>query len=178
MSRWICESRDICPLRGFENICGDGKDKPVMVSYHPIREGIKECYVRHLILCWNEWGNISNRYIPSIHRILKKVLHADMDLNLLRDICGVAVLHHDVGKLCRSYQSRKKTFYRHEMLSSFLIHDYIINMLNDKFPLDEQRAELLSSIISAAIYLHHEGLQISHRYYEMRAPTYGYLLNL
>lgn len=178
LSRWICESRDICPLRGFKKVCGDGGDRPIIVSYHPIHEGIKECYARHLILCWNEWKDTSNRYIPSIHRIFGKILHVDIDLDLLQDICGVAVLHHDVGKLCTSYQSRNKTFYRHEMLSSFLIHDYIVKMLNDRLPLDEQRRELLSSIISAAIYLHHEGLQISHRYYELRAPTYSYLLNL
>lgn len=178
MSKWICRSRDMCPLREFKEVCGDGRDEPVIASYHPYHEGLKECYIRHLILCWNEWKKISNRYMPSIHRILKKVLRTDIDLSLLWDICGVTILHHDVGKLCINYQSKNKTFYRHEMLSSFLIHDYIINMLNDRSSLDEQRREILSSIISAAIYLHHEGLQISHRYYEMRAPTYGYLLTL
>ena len=179
LSRWLCESRNTCPLRKFKEICGDMKDEPVIVSYHPVREGIKECYIRHVMLCWDEWKTISSRYMPSIHRILEKVLHADIDLNLLREICGVAVLHHDVGKLCADYQSRDgKRFYRHEMLSSYLLHNYIMSMLSDASSLDDQRAELLSSIISSAIYLHHEGLQISHKYYEIRAPTYGYLLNL
>jgi len=51
-------------------------------------------------------------------------------------------------------------------------------MLGKVSSLNSQKAELLSSIISSAIYLHHEGLQISHKYHEIRAPTYGYLLNL
>ncbi|MBS7248626.1 MAG: hypothetical protein QXN15_11295 [Candidatus Jordarchaeales archaeon] len=173
MTRWRCEMEN-CPLRGVSKVCGDGKDGPVVVSYHP-SNGNKECYVRHSVLCWEEWKRVFDRYIRSIHRVFRKTLFINVDLKVIENICGVAVLHHDVGKLCADYQSAR--FYRHEMISSFLIHDYVVGMLKNS-SLDEEKAELLSSIVSAAVYLHHEGLQISHEYYEMRAPTYGYLLNL
>ncbi len=177
MNRWTCEFKE-CPLRGIKGICGDGSNEPVIVSYHPVGEGNKECYVRHVTLCWNEWKRISNRYMPSIRRILESVLHISVDLKFLWELCSIAILYHDVGKLCENYQSRSRNFYRHEMVSSFLIHNYVKGMLSDRSSLDEHEIELFSSIISAAVYLHHEGLQISHEYYEMRAPTYGYLLNL
>jgi CRISPR/Cas system-associated endonuclease Cas3-HD len=163
----------MCPLEGFEGICGE--EEPIFSSYHPRMEA-KECYIGHVILCWNKWKESANRYIPSIHRLFEKVLRTNIDLDFLRRVCDVAILHHDIGKLSVDYQSGE--FYRHEMLSAFLTYNYITNMSSTEFSLDEPRTKVLSSIISAALYLHHEALQISHHHRERRTPTYGYLLNI
>ena len=44
--------------------------------------------------------------------------------------------------------------------------------------LNTYASKVVSSLISSAVYLHHEGLQISHRHYELRMPTYSYLVHL
>ena len=179
LSKWICKSKK-CPLRGDKEICGDGGSGPIIISYHRVGEGEEECYLRHVMLCWDEWNRISKRYLPSIQRVTRRVLSLNLKFEHLRRMCGLMILHHDIGKLSENYQTedKNKRFYRHEMLSVHLLYEYMIRMMKEETDLNEQVRELLASIIAASVYLHHEALQLSHHHFEMRAPTYAYLLNL
>jgi hypothetical protein len=90
-------------------------------------------------------------------------------------ICSLIVLHHDIGKLTNEYQN--EAFYRHEMLSACFLYKYIIEC-GEKMGLSSYECAFLAPVAASVAYLHHEGLQVSHRHLEMRAPTYSYLLGL
>jgi CRISPR-associated endonuclease Cas3-HD len=79
---------------------------------------------------------------------------------------GSIILHHDVGKLTKEYQDKK--FFRHEAISAHILYRWLLELFQER---------TLPAMLAAAVYLHHEGLQIAHRHFEMREPTYGYLIN-
>jgi len=178
MKEWLCDKDDQCKLVHYENICGHGKEGPIVISYHPRKEGYKECYIRHVMLCWDKWQRYLHRYLPSITRLIRCVINLNISTEIIRNICDIMILHHDVGKLSENYQKTKNTFYRHEILSAFLLKEYVHDILSDEMQLNTYASKVVSSLISSAVYLHHEGLQISHRHYELRVPTYSYLVHL
>lgn len=178
MRKWLCDKNNQCKLIRYENICGHGKEGPIIISYHPRKEEYKECYIRHVMLCWEKWQMYLRRYLLSITRLIKHTIDSNISTEIIRDACNIMVLHHDIGKLSENYQGSKNTFYRHEILSAFLLKDYICSILSDKMQLSKYASKVVSSLLSSAVYLHHEGLQISHKHYELRMPTYNYLIHL
>lgn len=174
--KWYCTGigRDVCPFHGA-NFCGDEKEGPLLLSYHPRVGGLKECYIQHVALCWEKWEGLKPRYLPSIQRVLKNVGDITLGQGKMEKFCGLLILHHDIGKLSEDYQ--RNTFPRHEILSAYFIYQHGTTFWR-KMDLSDHECEFLSSISAAATYLHHEALQLSHRHFEMRAPTYSYLLSI
>jgi CRISPR/Cas system-associated endonuclease Cas3-HD len=103
-------------------------------------------------------------------RILDVVLSMELDGRFLQDMFSLLILHHDIGKLANEYQTRD--FYRHEALSAHILYHQFVEARQAS-----EETDLLAAIFAAATYLHHEALQISHNHFEMREPTYSYLLN-
>jgi len=172
--KWRCNNQVRCPFHKT-SICGDETKGAFICSYPRSLGGSNECYIQHIALCWEEWEKLRPRYIPSIQRVLENVGGVTLEQKQVERICGILILHHDIGKLSEEYQ--KETFYRHEMLSAFLNYHYNMTSFR-KIGLTDYECKFLTSISAAAIYLHHEALQISHHHFEMRAPTYSYLLTL
>jgi CRISPR-associated endonuclease Cas3-HD len=102
-----------------------------------------------------------------VKRVVESVTSVRINERSFWEALGLVILHHDLGKLTNEYQN--KEFFRHEILSSFILY----NQLKQ----DHSKTELLAAIFAAAVYLHHEGLQISHEHFELREPTYSYLIN-
>lgn len=171
--KWLCKSRTDCPFHGT-SVCGDETEGPIIYSYHQSRGGSNECYIQHVILSWREWEKLKHRYLPSLQRVLETTANIPLRQKQVERICGLLILHHDIGKLSEEYQ--KGTFYRHEMLSAYFIYRYGMTSCRE-MDLSNYECEFLASVSAAAIYLHHEALQVGHRHFEMRAPTYSYLLS-
>jgi len=172
--KWRCKSRTKCPFHRT-SVCGDETEGSLICSYPRSLGGTNECYIRHVVLCWEEWEKLKHRYSPSIQRVLETAGNIPLKQRQVERICGLPILHHDIGKLSEEYQ--KETFYRHEMLSAYFVYRYGMTSCRE-MGLSDYECEFLASMSAAAIYLHHEALQVSHRHFEMRAPTYSYLLSL
>jgi CRISPR-associated endonuclease Cas3-HD len=169
MKIWLCPQAKTCPFTG-EIFCGHGDEKPILFSYHPEAPITAECYVDHIINCWEEWLKIRSRWSRSVKRVLESVLGVHLSERNFQWIMGFIILHHDVGKLTKEYQNKK--FFRHEALSSYILYRWL-----EMSGFEGGKADLLAAVFAAAVYLHHEGLQIAHEHFEMREPTYSYLLN-
>lgn len=171
MKAWSCNLTARCPLFRSSS-CGYDAGKPLLLSYHPEPDlrVIPECYVEHVISCWDEWEKLAPRWKNSVKRILSSVTNTQLDEKYFQIAMDLIILHHDVGKLTEEYQ--RGEFFRHEIISAYILY----NQLKKIFREDEP--SILSSIFASAVYLHHEALQISHNYLEMREPTYSYLLHL
>lgn len=172
--KWFCKSRTDCPFHRTTSVCGDETEGPLIYSYHPKSWGSNECYIQHVILSWKEWEKLKHRYLPSLQRVLETTADIRLKRRQVERICSLLILHHDIGKLSEEYQ--KGTFFRHEMLSAYFIYRYGMTSCRE-MGLSNYECEFLASVSAAAIYLHHEALQVSHRHFEMRAPTYSYLLS-
>jgi len=169
MKTWSCPQAKTCSFTG-EIFCGHDKEKPILFSYHPETPIKAECYVGHIINCWDEWLKLSSRWSLSVRRVLESVVGVHLAEHNFQWVMDFIILHHDVGKLTKEYQN--KEFFRHEALSSYILYRWL-----EMSGFGGSKADLLASIFAAAVYLHHEGLQIAHEHFEMREPTYSYLLN-
>lgn len=172
---WLCPYQNICAFIG-KPYCGHQHKGPFIVSYHAQALNLLECYVGHVICCWNEWNNIKQKWLKSIKRTLWSVTDIQLTDEEISDLVSLVILHHDIGKLTLEYQN--KEFFRHEVVSSYFLYRLITMYIerNNKLTLNID-SDLLSAMFTAAVYLHHEGLQISHEHLEMREPTYSYLLS-
>jgi len=155
----------ICPFLG-KGFCGHEKDKPIFLSYHSETPANAECYMGHIVNCWNEWLGLRRRWLPSVKRVLESTTRKAIDEEAVGKAMSSIILHHDVGKLTKEYQDR--IFFRHEAFSAHVLYNWLFELLQER---------TLSAVFGAAVYLHHEGLQIAHRHFEMREPTYSYLIN-
>jgi len=172
---WLCPYQNICSFIG-KPYCGHQREGPLIVSYHAQALNLPECYIGHIICCWNEWNNIKQKWLKPVKRTLWSVTGIQLTDKEISDLLSLNILHHDIGKLTLEYQN--KEFFRHEVVSSYVLH-YLVTIYlerNNKLILNTD-SDLLSAVFAAAVYLHHEGLQISHEHLEMREPTYSYLLN-
>jgi CRISPR-associated endonuclease Cas3-HD len=168
MSAWLCPFFDQCPFRE-KAFCGHNTSKPLLLSYHPKPSGVPECYVRHIINCWNEWQKLEPKWANSVKRVLSSVTDIQINEEYFRKAMSLIVLHHDIGKLTEEYQNGN--FIGHEALSAYLLYHQFREQR-----LEQNGSDLLAAIFASAVYLHHEALQISHDHFEMREPTYSYLL--
>jgi CRISPR/Cas system-associated endonuclease Cas3-HD len=159
---WSCPYINICNFNETK-FCGNGKEGPIYLAFHGASV---ECYVGHVINCWNEWLEIRDRWLPSIKRVCESITGNNLDMNILEKVLGAMILHHDIGKLTKEYQ--EKRFYRHESISTHVLFPWLREITSETTS---------ASMFSSAVYLHHEGLQIAHKHFEMREPTYSYLLN-
>jgi len=127
--------------------------------------------LEHIILCYEEWEKKRRRFIKSLVNRFAAFCKLEVNKNLIADIencLKIAVAHHDVGKLSNEY--RKGEWYRHEVVSAHIVHTILLNSLSQS-----PYKDLLSAILSAATYLHHEALQLSRGWFELRSPTFDYL---
>jgi hypothetical protein len=171
---WSCLREEKCPQRRKE-FCGINSGKPMITSYHIEHDEQErkreECYLEHVILCYEEWEKKRRRFIKSLARRFAAFCKLEVNDDLIADIengLRITVAHHDVGKLSDEY--RKGEWYRHEIISARIVHDILFNSLSQR-----SYKNLLSVILSAATYLHHEALQLSRRWFELRSPTFDYL---
>jgi hypothetical protein len=171
---WSCLREEKCPQNRKE-FCGINSGKPKIKSYHieydEREEKREECYLEHVILCYEEWERKKKRFIKSLTRRFAAFCKLEVDNDLITNIengLRIAVAHHDVGKLSNEYKWGK--WYRHEIISACIVHSILLNSLPQR-----PYKDLLSAILSAATYLHHEALQLSHRWFELRSPTFDYL---
>ncbi|MCC6019204.1 MAG: hypothetical protein LM601_09245 [Candidatus Verstraetearchaeota archaeon] len=171
---WSCLREEKCPQNRKE-FCGINSGKPKIISYHieyDERERKREeCYLEHVILCYEEWQKKKRRFINSLIRRFAVFCKIEVNNDLIADIengLRIIIAHHDIGKL--SYEYRKGEWYRHEIISAHIVHDILLNSLPRRLYKD-----LLSAILSAATYLHHEALQLSRKWFELRSPTFDYL---
>ena len=162
---WSCPYTKICPFNG-EKFCGNEKEKPIYLSFHSDKLTSTECYVGHAINCWNEWVELRSRWLPSMKRVCESITGTDLDAEIYQKAVDMVILHHDIGKLTKEYQC--KNFFRHEAISAHILFPWLKEIVSEN---------TLTAMFSAAVYLHHEGLQIAHKHFEMREPTYSYLLN-
>jgi len=165
MNVWLCPQVKICLFLG-EGVCGHNKEKPIFLSYHSETPTTAECYMAHIIHCWDEWLKLRKRWSPSVKRVLESVTRTALDDEAFQQAMGSIILHHDVGKLTKEYQNKK--FFRHEAVSTYILYHWLEEL---------GRKNIWPAMFGAAVYLHHEGLQIAHRHFEMREPTYSYLIN-
>jgi len=165
MNAWSCPYMKICPFLGKE-VCGHEKEKPVFLSYHSEKPTTAECYIGHIINCWDEWLKLRKRWAPSVKRVLESVTSTVLDEETFQQAMGSVILHHDVGKLTKEYQNKK--FFRHEAISAYILYQWLEELC---------QKNTWAAMFGAAVYLHHEGLQIAHKHFEMREPTYSYLIN-
>jgi len=164
MSVWSCQKKEECPVLK-STFCGDEREGPIVLSYHPTSaDAVMECYVDHIISCWNKWLELKDKWLHSVKRVVECATGDRFNKDIFQQTMSFMILHHDIGKLTVEYQKRE--FFRHEVVSSYILYRY----------LQEHIPKSLATILAAATYLHHEGLQITHEHFEMREPTYSYLL--
>lgn len=171
MSDWLCQIYDSCDFKNYR-FCGHEKGGPTISSYHHEDKGRPECYVAHAVRCLESWKAISIRWLNSITRLLRSCTEMELKKEHIQSVCELVVLHHDIGKLSTDYQNRN--FYRHEILSTYVMSHCLKSLGSDV--VGETRT--IAPLFAAAIYLHHEALQISHGWFELRSPVYSYLLHL
>lgn len=175
MSIWLCPYQNVCAFVS-KPYCGHRHEKPFIVSYHTPILTLSECYIGHMICCWDEWNKIKQKWLKSIKRTLRSVTGIQLTDEEISEMFSLILLHHDIGKLTLEYQN--KEFFRHEICSSYILYHLITPRTRiDNEMTKSQEIDLLSAIFTAAVYLHHEGLQISHEHREMREPVYSFLLN-
>ena len=154
-----------CPFLG-KGFCGHEKEKPILLSYHSETPTTAECYMGHVVNCWKEWLGLRRRWLPSVKRVLESITGSAIDEETVQKVMSSIILHHDVGKLTKEYQDKK--FFRHEAVSAHILYHWLLELFQER---------TLPAMLGAAVYLHHEGLQIAHKHFEMREPTYSYLIN-
>ncbi|MEM2482846.1 MAG: hypothetical protein QW365_07130 [Candidatus Nezhaarchaeales archaeon] len=171
---WSCDVKGLCPYPGRE-FCGLGNTGPKFRSYHIADEEKgkrrEECYLQHIILCCDEWMIYRRKFIGSIVRRFAALCDLEIDdslINCLEKALKIAIVHHDVGKLSEEYQNGE--WYRHEIIGAHVIYNMLFDYLTD-----EPYKDLLCALISAAVYLHHEAIQIAHKWFKLRSPTFEYL---
>ncbi|MDW8004958.1 MAG: CRISPR-associated endonuclease Cas3'' [Thermofilaceae archaeon] len=155
--------------------CGLNADRPKFRSYHIIDEEQgkrrEECYLQHVILCYDEWRDCVKTFIGSVVRRFAALCDLEVNRCLINDLeegLKVAVIHHDVGKLANEYQNRE--WYRHEVVGAHAVYNILFDYLTDK-----PYKDLLCALISAAVYLHHEAIQMARKWLKLRSPTFEYL---
>jgi len=171
---WGCDIEGLCPYTSRE-FCGLGTAGPKFRSYHIADEERgkrrEECYLQHIILCCDEWIIHKRKFIGSIVRRFAALCDLEISNGLINDLektLKIAIVHHDIGKLSREYQNGE--WYRHEIIGAHAIYNVLFDYLTDGLYKD-----LLCAIISAAVYLHHEAIQIAHKWFKLRSPTFEYL---
>jgi hypothetical protein len=171
---WSCLREEKCPQNRKE-FCGINFGEPKIISYHveyDERERKREeCYLEHVILCYEEWERKKRKFINSLVRRFASFCKVEVSNDLIADIengLRIAIAHHDVGKLSDEY--RRGEWYRHEVISARIVHSILLNSLPQR-----SYKDLLSAILSAATYLHHEALQLSRGWFKLRSPTFDYL---
>lgn len=171
---WKCDVERLCSYSGRE-FCGFGKAGPKFKSYHIADEERgklrEECYLQHVILCCDEWTIHSRKFIGSMARRFAALCDLEIDDGLINDLeraLRIAVVHHDIGKLSREYQNGE--WYRHEIIGAHAVYNMLFDYLTDK-----PYKDLLCALISAAVYLHHEAIQIARKWFKLRSPTFEYL---
>ncbi|MEM3433190.1 MAG: HD domain-containing protein [Candidatus Methanomethyliaceae archaeon] len=171
---WSCPAKDHCSFVGKE-FCGHQKTSPIVRSYHGVPGTIAqpECYLAHAFYCWQAWLSLQNRYKHPVKRILDALLDANLDEGTVQRLIGIEIIHHDIGKLTQEYQLGQHG-YRHELLSAVLLYDAFKAEVLQHAP---RHADLIAAIFSASVYLHHEGLHITQRHLDLRAPSYSFLLS-
>ena len=173
--KWRCIKKETCNGKG-KAFCGLLREKPIVRSYHPSDEELEECYLQHVILCWEQWCKLKHRFVGTITRRFATTLNINLheyEKRLPNDIeqaLSFAILHHDVGKLTKEYQEEK--WYRHEIIGAYLLY----NIFSHEFA-EREYGHYLSNVIGAAIYLHHEAIQLSRGWLKLRSPTLDYLLS-
>jgi hypothetical protein len=165
-----------CPLRPeCERICDS---EPRYLSYHPERENEKpECYLNHMILCSESFGEKYGRLKSSIVRVLRKVTGCDcLSGDIVERVMRGALAVHDVGKLTREYQGGK-TWMRHELLGFYLLLEtgLIPDLVGHSLPEDVVHA--LKGLTSVAVYIMHEAYLIKYDRGWLRFPSATDLLN-
>lgn len=155
--------------------CGIYAGGPKLRSYHIADEEQgkrrEECYLQHVILCYDEWSSRMGAFIGPIARRFAALCDLQIDRRLIDNVkegLKVAVVHHDVGKLTKEYQGGK--WYRHEVLGAHVVHAILSNYLAD-----EPYRDVLCTLTSAAVYLHHEAIQMARKWLGLRSPTFEYL---
>jgi hypothetical protein len=173
---WSCLKEKNCPQNRKE-FCGINFGKPVIKSYHikyDERERKREeCYLEHVIFCYEEWERKKSKFIKSLARRFASFCKLEVNDDLVTDIengLRISIAHHDVGKLSNEYREEK--WYRHEVISAHIVHDILLKSLPQR-----SYKDLLSAILSAATYLHHEGMQLSRGWFKLRSPTFDYLIS-
>lgn len=172
MSGWLCSFASECPFLKSP-FCGHTNEKPLILSYHPKPPGVLECYIEHVISCWNSWKKLEHRWINSVERILSSVMNVQIDEKYVQEAMDMTIIHHDIGKLTEEYQNQR--LIGHEVLSTYLLF-YQFKSQFEKQKIGQNESDILASIFSSAVYLHHEAAQIYYGTLEMREPTYSYLL--
>ncbi len=179
MKGFVCLKANECLLAG-EEFCGLARNAPIASSYKPnLEEGERlECYVQHILLCWDEWRALKRRIMGPVSRAVSSVLQLSKGevMRELDRLLDLMVLNHDIGKLTRVYQNYclcddLRTF-RHEHVSSYFVSRLLKYSHSPPLP-------TLRSLICSAIYLHHEALVTSWRSPDLtwlRVPTADYLL--
>ncbi|MEM4488609.1 MAG: CRISPR-associated endonuclease Cas3'' [Desulfurococcaceae archaeon] len=152
-----------------------GTAGPKFRSYHIVDEERgkrrEECYLQHIILCCDEWMIYKRKFIGSMVRRFAALCDLEIGDDLINDLeeaLKIAIAHHDIGKLSREYQNGE--WYRHEIIGAHAVYNILFNYLTDK-----PYKDLLCALISAAVYLHHEAIQIAHKWFKLRSPTFEYL---
>ena len=173
-SAWSCPAMEQCAFLG-QDFCGHQKTNPIVRSYHetPKTAAYPECYLTHALYCWRTWLALKNRYKRSVTRVLNSVLDANLGEEVVQRLMDIEIIHHDIGKLTHEYQLGQRG-YRHELLSAALLYEAFKSEVLEEVP---RHADLIASILSASVYLHHEGLYIIHKHLELRAPSYSFILS-
>lgn len=171
---WECNTKEICPYLDSE-ICGLHAGRPKFKSYHVEEEQKQreECYLQHVILCCKEWEEKKKVFIGPITRRIAALSALKVDRDLIVDLetgLKVSVIHHDIGKLAKEYQ--EGNWYRHEVVGAYMVYNILSDYLTDEKP----HGNLLCALLSAAVYLHHEAIQLAHNWSELRSPTFEYLI--
>lgn len=171
---WECNVKERCRYTG-KSFCGLNADEPKFRSYHIMDEEQgkqrEECYLQHVILCYDEWRDCIKTFIGSIVRRFAALCDLEINRGLIDDLnegLKVAIIHHDLGKLTKEYQDGE--WYRHEVVSTHAVHNMLFSYLTD-----EPYKDLLCALISAAVYLHHEAIQMARKWLKLRSPTFEYL---
>ncbi|MEM4482072.1 MAG: hypothetical protein QXV04_05065 [Desulfurococcaceae archaeon] len=111
------------------------------------------------------------RFTGSIVRRFAALCDLEISNGLIENIekaLKISIVHHDIGKLSKEYQNGD--WYRHEIVGAHAVYSMLFDYLTD-----EPYKELLCALISAAVYLHHEAIQIAHKWFKLRSPTFEYL---
>jgi len=176
MGSWTCVTEAQCPFKGRE-FCGF-KSKPIVRSYKCEKpEEREECYIEHVIRCWEEWRKKETRIVrPIFYRLRALGLGRAVSCDELKEMLGFMIVNHDLGKLTEIYQRYckgerdKLGGFRHECISSYESLKLLQQKHEDPIPY----------FICSALYLHHEAQILSwrsRRYRSLRTPTFDYLLS-